>query len=236
MLASIIIPVYNEASTVAELIEKVRAVDIKKEIIVVDDGSTDGSYEVAKALEGDDLKVILHEKNMGKGMALRTGIKHATGDIIIPQDADLELDPNDYHALIKPIVDGRTKVVYGSRILGQGRSQNQSFIYYLGGRFLTVVTNLIYNIKITDEATCYKVFDAKLIKNIKLECEGFEFCPEVTAKLAKLKETIIEVPIKYFPRTTNEGKKVQFKDAIIAVKTLLKYRFKNPRDFLIDKE
>ena len=226
MKLSIIIPAYNEERTIGTIINKVKNVDlkgIKKEIIVVDDGSKDKTAEILKNIKG--IRVITHKKNRGKGYAIRTGIKFATGDIIIIQDADLEYDPNDYYSLIKPIIDGKTKVVYGSRRLLKENVQHAGFSFYLGGLTLTWLANFLYNIKITDEPTCYKVFKSDVLKSIELTCKRFEFCPEVTAKIAKKGIKIYEVPIHYYPRSTKEGKKIKAKDWFEAVWTLLKFRF-----------
>ena len=237
MKLSILIPAYNESKTITELIERVKKVDtgeVKKEIIVIDDGSKDNTREIVKNIK--DIKLIAQPKNMGKGMAIRTGISHATGDIIIIQDADLEYEPNDYYKLITPILKGESKVVYGSRVLHQRqRERNEEFLkgkhlrayqaFYLGGRVLTLLANLLYGANITDEPTCYKVFDAKLLKSIPLNCTGFEFCPEITAKIAKRGIRIMELPTPYYPRSFEEGKKIKYKDGVIAIWTLLKYRF-----------
>jgi len=234
---SIIIPSYNESKTIGELIDIIKKVDtkdIEKEIIIVDDGSTDNTADIVKNIRG--IKLIKHIKNQGKGAAIRTGIKYATGDIIIIQDADLEYDPNDYYKLIKPIIDGKTKVVYGSRFLSKiQKEKNINFLKikhkkayslaYLGGRFLTHLANLLYRGNITDEPTCYKVFKTDVLKNINLKCKRFEFCPEVTAKVLKKGYKITELPIPYRPRSFEEGKKIKFRDGIEAVWALIKYKF-----------
>ncbi len=225
MKLSIIIPSYNEESTILDLIDIVKRQDIGKiikEIIVVDDGSKDNTYNLLKTIDG--IKLVKHDKNFGKGRAIRTGLEKSTGDIILIQDADLELSPSDYPALIKPIIDGKAEVVYGSRILG--KNIKHSLLYYTGGRIITFVANLLYGINITDEPIGYKVFKADLLKKLNLECNRFEFCPEVTAKIAKKKIKIHEVPVKYNPRTVSEGKKLRFNDGIQAILTLIKYRFK----------
>ncbi len=226
MKLSIIIPVYNEKKTLPKLLKKVENVKgINKEIIIVDDGSRDGTRDFLNKVKRK-YKVIFHEKNQGKGMAIRTGLKHATGDIVIIQDADLEYDPNDYHKLIKPIVEGKAKVVYGSRRLQKQKEEYANIGFYIGGIGLNFIANLLYpNLHITDEATCYKVFKADVIKNLNLKCKRFEFCPEVTAKLAKRKIKIMEIPISYHPRSVEEGKKINWKDGLEAVWTLLKYKF-----------
>jgi glycosyltransferase involved in cell wall biosynthesis len=237
MKLSIIIPVYNEEKTIEELISIVKKVDtkdVKKEIIAVDDGSKDNTLNILKRIK--DIKLIVHKRNAGKGAATRTGIKHSTGDIIIIQDADLEYDPNDYYKLIKPIIDSKTKVVYGSRFLSSTQKErNVDFLKikhkkayslaYLGGRFLTYLANFLYRGNITDEPTCYKVFRADVLKSINLRCKRFEFCPEVTAKVLKKGYKIFEIPIPYKPRSFEEGKKINWKDGIQAVWTLIKYRF-----------
>ncbi len=226
MKLSVIMPTYNESETLSAIIEKVQSVAINKEIIIVNDGSTDNTKDVLLNYEKIDNVIVLHhEKNMGKGMAIRTGSKHITGDIVIIQDADLETDPEDYIELVKPIVEKKSVVVYGSRLLKP--KTNCNYKYYIGGRFITLITNILYNQRITDEPTCYKVFDSNLFKSIKLNCTGFEFCPEITAKVSKRGIKIIERPINYYPRTFEEGKKLRISDGIIALWTLIKYRFVN---------
>ena len=226
MKLSIVIPVYNEEKTVKIIIDKVRKADIasvKKEIVVVDDGSSDRTAEILSREQG--IKLLKHGKNKGKGAAIRTGIKNATGDIIIIQDADLEYDPNDYMKLISPIMKGEASVVYGSRNLNSKNKMHSKRSFYIGGIILTMITNLLYNTKLTDESTCYKVFKRGIIKSINLECDRFEFCPEVTAKVAKKGIKILEVPITYTPRHFDEGKKIKWSDGVAAIQTLLKYRF-----------
>ncbi len=226
MKLSVIIPVYNEQATIGKIIEVVKKADIgsvKKEIVVVDDGSSDGTLEKLKGIR--DIKLIAHKKNSGKGAAIRTGIKHTTGDIIIIQDADLEYDPNEYSMLIKPIIEGKAKVVYGSRRLNKKNVPYSGLSFFIGGHSLTFLANLLYNAKITDEPTCYKVFRADILKGMKLKCSRFEFCPEVTAKVAKQGIRIHEVPISYYPRSVEEGKKIKWRDGFEAVWTLLRYRF-----------
>lgn len=221
MKLSVFIPVYNEAKTVAEIIRRVKAVPIEKEIIVVDDGSSDGSGEIIERIPG--LKFLRHTTNRGKGLAIRTALKQAVGDIVIIQDADLEYDPYDYLKLIEPIDQGLSQVVYGSRNLG--KNESGPIIYKWGGIFLSCLANFLYNIKITDEATGYKMIKTDLLKSLKLECERFEFCPEVTAKIGKKKYKIIEVPIFYKPRSLSVGKKIRLKDGLVAIWTLIKYKF-----------
>ena len=221
-----IIPVYNEKKTLPKLLKKIEGVkSINKEIIIVDDGSEDSTRDFLKKVK-DKYKVIFHEKNKGKGTAIRTGLKHATGDIVIIQDADLEYDPNDYNKLIKPIIEGKANVVYGSRRLQKQKEEYANIGFYIGGITINLIANILYpNLHITDEATCYKVFKADVIKNLNLKCKRFEFCPEVTAKLAKRKIKIMEIPISYHPRSVEEGKKINWKDGIEAIWTLLKYKF-----------
>ncbi|MBU2568394.1 MAG: glycosyltransferase family 2 protein [Elusimicrobia bacterium] len=223
MKLSIIIPVYNEKETVLKLLERVRAVPIDKEIIIVDDGSDDATREILKKIAADGgVKVIFHERNMGKGSAIRTGLKEVTGDIVLVQDADMEYDPADYPKLIEPIISGKAMVVYGSRILG--KAPTRSLIFHYGVKFLSFLTNVLYKSNISDEATCYKVFHISALKSIELKCRRFEFCPEVTAKILKNGHKIYEVPVSYYPRTYREGKKINWKDGLAAIWTLIKYR------------
>ncbi len=225
---SVIIPVYNEEKTVKEIVQRVMAVNVPKEIIIVDDYSSDKTREILKELKNNKIKIILQDKNYGKGYAIRTGLNYATGDIVIIQDADREYDPEDYPKLIKPIVEGKTKVVYGTRF-PKGCKTPSIFTnkFFLANRVLTWASNLLYNAHITDEPTCYKVFASEVIKNLNLKCERFEFCPEVTAKVRKSGNEILEVPISYHPRNEDEGKKIKWKDGLEAIWTLIKYRFVN---------
>ncbi len=227
MKISIIMPVYNEAKTISRIIQKVMAVRLNKELIIVDDGSNDGTQDFLKVIKHPNIKVIFHHNNKGKGYAIRTALARVTGNIVIIQDADLEYNPEDYHKLIKPVLDGKSKVVYGSRFTRKNPYPYHLDKFYLATRILTFLTNLLYSSKITDESTCYKVFDAKLLKSIKLECKRFEFCPEITAKVLKKKLKIIEVPISYSPRTPKQGKKINWKDGFQAFWALIKYRFKD---------
>jgi len=225
MRVSIIIPVFNERVNIANLISKVKLVKIpaEKEIIVVDDCSNDGTIEILNGIQG--IKLFFHKKNVGKGGALKTGIRNSAGDIIIIQDADLEYSPDDYNDLIQPIIREKTKVVYGSRILKKNKQGN--FYYFFGGKMVTFFTNLLYNSKLTDEPTCYKIFH-KDIRNILINAEanGFEWEPEVTAKILRKGYKILEIPISYFPRSKKEGKKIKLRDGFIAIKTLFKWKFK----------
>lgn len=229
---TVIIPAYNEIATIKEIIKQVKAVKIPKEIIIVDDCSTDGTREFLKNLRDSQIKTFFHKENHGKSRALRTGIKEAKGDIIIIQDADLEYNPQDYYHLIKPIQEGGFKVVYGTRFPRQKGHpsllhpyQKLSNQFYFGNKILTTLANVIYKANITDEPTCYKVFDAKVLKSINLRSERFEFCPEVTAKVRKKGHKIYELPISYNPRSIEEGKKINWKDGVEAIWTLIKYRF-----------
>jgi dolichol-phosphate mannosyltransferase len=225
MKLSVIIPVYNERGTLPTILERVRAVPIEKELVIVDDGSTDGSREwLQENVQGENEKVVLHPENMGKGSAIRTAIPHVTGDAVIIQDADLEYDPMDWLSLIRPIEDGSAQVVYGSRTLGKSEGIS-SWSFYLGGLLLSALATVLYGVRITDEPTCYKMFKTEVLKSIPLVCTGFEFCPEVTAKVLRRKIKIVELPIKYSPRKVTEGKKIKFRDGIIAIRTLIRYRF-----------
>ena len=227
MKLSIVMPVFNERETLSEILGQVRAVElpgVEKEILVVEDGSTDGSGEIlAEEAQAGDLLVFYHEQNRGKGAAVRTAIEHATGDVIVIQDADLEYDPRDYPKLIQPIMERRVTVVYGSRFLGPRKAM--MFWHMLGNKLLTLTTNVLYNAILSDMETCYKCFRADVIKDIPLRSRRFDFEPEVTAKVLKRGHRIFEVPISYYGREYYEGKKIGWKDAPIAFWTLLKYRF-----------
>jgi len=224
MKLSVIIPVYNEKATIQEILKQVRAVNLAHEIIIVDDGSTDGTRALLKAEEQQPgTTVIYHEHNQGKGAAVRTGFDRATGDIYLIQDADLEYDPRDYPMLLRPIEEGRVKVVYGSRFLGPRKAM--LFWHMLGNKFLTLLTNVLYNTILSDMETCYKVFRADVVKGIPLRSRRFEFEPEITAKVLKRGHRIFEVPISYYGREYAEGKKITWREGPKAVWTLIKYRF-----------
>ena len=226
---SILMPVYNEAGTIKEIIARVHAITIpgaSKELIIVDDGSTDGTRELLQEMPVTETqKIYFHAHNMGKGAALRTGLTYATGDIILIQDADLEYDPGEYPELLKPILEGRADVVYGSRMTGAKVRRDFHFLHFVGNKFLTLLTNILYNTILTDMETCYKVFRADVIKNVQIKSNRFNFEPEITAKILKRKYKLYEMPISYYGRDFSEGKKITWRDGFSAVWTLIKYRF-----------
>jgi len=225
MKISILIPVYNEAKTIEEICRRVQAVRVADEILVVDDGSTDSTREVLSKLDGQGIiRVVYHEKNQGKGAAVRTAIKHSSGDVLIIQDADLEYDPRDIPALLIPIHEKVADVVYGSRFLGAAR-RPILFWNMVANKILTLVTNVLYNNILTDMETGYKVFRREVVADMPLHARRFEFEPEFTAKVLKRKVRIFEVPITFNPRDYSEGKKIKMQDAFIAMWTLFKYRF-----------
>jgi glycosyltransferase involved in cell wall biosynthesis len=222
---SVIVPVFNERNTVAEIVRQMRAVDlsVEREIVIVDDGSGDGTRDVLSQLADSTVHVVLHPHNRGKGAAIRTGLAQVTGDLVLIQDADLEYDPDDWPKLLAPILKGRAQVVYGSRFTGERR--NMLFLHWIGNRFLSLLTNVLYNTTLSDMETCYKLFDRELIDSIDLRSERFDFEPEVTAKILRRGIRIYEVPISYSGREFDEGKKITWRDGVVAVKTLVKYRF-----------
>lgn len=225
MKFSVIIPVYNEAKTIEEIISRVQATGLVDEILAVDDGSTDGSRELLERLNQEGkITVVFHDHNQGKGKAVRTGIQNASGDLMLIQDADLEYDPREYPNLLRPIQEGIADVVYGSRFLGAGR-RPVLFWNMVANKILTLVTNILYNNILTDMETGYKLFRREVVSNMPLHAHGFEFEPEFTAKILKRKARIYEVPITFNPRDYSEGKKIKMKDAFIAMWTLFKYRF-----------
>jgi glycosyltransferase involved in cell wall biosynthesis len=241
---SIIMPVYNERATLEEIVQRVQATDltvnprstslilpgpvaVEREIIIVDDGSTDGTRNILdewRISPPPNMQIIYHERNSGKGAALRTGFQHATGDLMIVQDADLEYDPRDYVKLLEPLLEGRAPVIYGSRFLGGPRAA-MSLSHTLGNQLLTVITNLLYGTSLSDMETCYKCFRREVIDGITLRSRAFEIEPELTAKILKRGYTIFEVPISYNGRAFHEGKKISWKDGFSAVRTLVRYRF-----------
>lgn len=224
MKISVIIPAYNEVQTIAEIVRRVQAVGVADEIILVDDGSADGTREAMKNLDGRGaVRAIFHERNLGKGAAVRSGIQHARGDVIIIQDADLEYDPRDYEALLRPLREGLADVVFGSRFLG-GARRPVMFWHMVANKILTFITNILYDTILTDMETGYKVFRREVVQDLRLHARRFDFEPEFTAKVLKRKVRIFEVPITFNPRDYYEGKKIGLKDAFQAVWTLLKYR------------
>jgi glycosyltransferase involved in cell wall biosynthesis len=223
MKLSVVIPVYNEKDTIRQIYDAVKAVDLDKEIILVDDCSTDGTREILKSLKDDATRVVLHERNQGKGAALRTGFRNATGDIVIIQDADLEYDPGQYPKLIQPILQGKADVVYGSRFMTGEYRRVLFFWHMVGNKVLTLLSNMFTNLNLTDMETCYKVFRREVLEKIKVEEDRFGFEPEITAKIAKLNVRIYEVGISYSGRTYKEGKKIGWRDGVSALRCILKY-------------
>jgi glycosyltransferase involved in cell wall biosynthesis len=225
-LLSVVVPVFNERNTVAEIIRRIRAVElpVRLEVVVVDDGSSDGSDKVLGALQDSTVRVIRHPGNRGKGAAVRTGIEAAKGDLVLIQDADLEYDPDDWPSLLAPVLKGKARVVYGSRFTGERLNMLPS--HWIGNRLLTLVTNLLYKSTLSDMETCYKLFDRAVLDRITIESDRFEFEPEITAKVLMLGERIYEVPISYAGRELSEGKKITWRDGFGALKTLVRYRFR----------
>jgi len=224
---SVIVPCYNEVQTLEEIIRQVVAVGLAHEIIIVDDGSQDGTRDLLPKIEAaypQQVRVILHEHNQGKGAAISTGFRAATGEVFLIQDADLEYDPRDYPSLLKPIQEGRAKVVYGSRFLG-GPRKTMFFWNMVANKFLTLATNILYNTILSDMETCYKVFRAEVVRDVRIRSRRFDFEPEITAKVLKKGIRIYEVPISYNGREWEEGKKIKWYDAPIALWTLVRYRF-----------
>ena len=221
---SVVIPVFNERNTVGEAIRRVRdaPLPIDREIIVIDDGSDDGTRDILNRLRDSTVRVISYPNNRGKGAAVRRGIEEAKGDVIVVHDADLEYDPRDFGKLLRPLLEGQARVVYGSRFTGERR--NMFFWHWVGNRFLSLVTNVLYNTTLSDMETCYKMFDAELLRSLRLTANRFEFEPEVTAKVLRLGERIWEVPITYAGRELHEGKKITWRDGIPALKILVTTR------------
>jgi len=227
MKLSVVVPVYNERETLPEILERIKQVPFEKEMIIVDDGSTDGTrdllFELAEKRE-EGIRVFFHDKNRGKGAALRTGFREASGDVVIIQDADLEYDPREYPGLLAPILDGRADVVYGSRFLG-GPHRVLFFWHYLGNKMLTLISNVLTNLNLSDMETCYKVFRTDVIKSLQLTANRFDIEPEITVKLAMKGYRIYETPISYSGRDYHEGKKITWRDVFPAVYALIRYRF-----------
>ena len=223
-LLSVIVPVYNERTTLIEIVRRMRAVDLPmdREIVVVDDGSNDGTDKVLSAIEDSTVRVLRHPGNQGKGAAIRSGLAVVRGDLVLIQDADLEYDPEDWPKLLNPVLRGRAKVVYGSRFTGERK--NMLFWHWVGNRFLSLVTNVLYNTTLSDMETGYKLFDRSVIDGITIDSDSFDFEPEITAKVLRRGQRIYEVPISYNGREVDEGKKITWKDGFGALKTLLKYR------------
>ncbi len=226
---SVVMPVYNEKKTLLKVIDKVLKLDIVKELIVVDDCSTDGTRELLKSLKPDDrVKIIFHEKNYGKGAGLRTAFKNISGDVVVIQDADLEYDPSEFVEMIKPIEEGMADVVYGSRLSGGKPQRVHLFWHRVGNDFLTFLTNLLFNSTLSDMETCYKMFKKDVISGIEIKSNGFSVEPEITAKILKNKKLrLYEIPVSYYGRSYNEGKKITWRQGFSAILTLLKYRFVN---------
>ena len=226
MKISVVMPVYNEIGTVEEIVARVQAVSLEKEIIIVDDFSTDGTREHLEKIDQihENVKVLYHDHNQGKGAALRTGFRSATGDVVIIQDADLEYDPKEYPVLLESILDGRADVVYGSRFLG-GPHRVLFFWHYLGNKFLTLISNALTNLNLTDMETCYKVFKREILEDMNLKSNRFGFEPEFTVKIARKNLRIYEVPISYSGRTYAEGKKIGWKDGVKAIFSIFWFRF-----------
>ncbi|HEX9467337.1 MAG TPA: glycosyltransferase family 2 protein [Acidimicrobiia bacterium] len=221
---SVIVPVFDERNTVVEIVRRMRAVElpVDLEIVLVDDGSTDGTSDVLTQLADSTVRVVTHDENRGKGAAVRSGLEHVTGDLVLVQDADLEYDPADWPKLLNPLLRGKAVVVYGSRFTGERR--NMLFLHWVGNRLLSLVTNVLYNTTLSDMETCYKLFDRRVLDDITLRAQRFEFEPEVTAKILRRGIRIYEVPISYTGREFHEGKKITWRDGFVALWTLVKYR------------
>ena len=225
MKLSVLMPVYNEARTIDEVLRQVALIPVEKEILVVDDGSTDATREILRAKEGHDgIRVILHDRNRGKGKALATALSQARGEILIIQDADLEYDPADYPALLRPIEMGRADVVYGSRFRGSAENRVQNFWHTAGNRALTLISNVVTDLNLTDMATCYKAFHRRVVPALDLQESGFGVDAEITVKVARGGFRIFEVPVSYFARSRAEGKKIRLRDGLSALAALMKYR------------
>jgi glycosyltransferase involved in cell wall biosynthesis len=226
---SVIVPVFNERHTVAEILRRMRrvALPVDLEVVVVDDASSDGTEKVLGALEDSTVRVVRHPVNQGKGAAVRTALGYVRGDLVMVQDADLEYDPEDWPKLLAPLLKGRARVVYGSRFTGERK--NMLFWHWVGNRFLSLVTNVLYNTTLSDMETCYKCFDRQVIEGLTIESDRFEFEPEITAKVLRRGHRIYEVPISYTGRELHEGKKITWRDGITALWTLVRYRLRRPQ-------
>ncbi|HEX3454950.1 MAG TPA: glycosyltransferase family 2 protein [Gaiellaceae bacterium] len=222
---SVIVPVYDERNTVVEIVRRMRSVTLPVglQIVIVDDGSSDGTRDVLRHLGDSTVSVVMHDRNRGKGAAIRTGLQHVTGDLVLIQDADLEYDPEDWPKLLAPILRGKAQVVYGSRFTGERR--NMLVLHWLGNRFLSVITNVLYDTTLSDMETCYKLFERDVLRGITIRASRFEFEPEITAKVLRKGIRIYEVPISYAGREVDEGKKITWRDGFLALWTLVKYRF-----------
>jgi glycosyltransferase involved in cell wall biosynthesis len=224
-LLSVIVPVFNERTTVAEVIRRIRSVELplEREVVVVDDGSSDGTDKILGALGDSTVRVLSHHANAGKGAAIRTGMEAVRGDLVLIQDADLEYDPEDWPKLLDPILRGKARVVYGSRFTGERK--NMLPLHWIGNRFLSLVTNVLYSSTLSDMETCYKLFDRSVLEGITVESDRFDFEPEITAKILRRGFRIYEVPISYAGREAAEGKKITWRDGFGALRALIKYRF-----------
>ncbi len=226
MKLSVVMPVFNEVRTIEEIVARVQSAAFEKEIVIIDDCSTDGTVDLLRKIadQSENIKVFYHDRNRGKGAALRTGFAEVRGDIVIIQDADLEYDPREYPKILEPILDGRADVVYGSRFLG-GPHRVMFFWHYVGNQFLTLLSNMMSNLNLTDMETCYKAFRKEVLKDLTLKSDRFGFEPEFTIKIAKRKFRIYEVPISYSGRTYEEGKKINWKDGVAAIISIIRFRF-----------
>jgi glycosyltransferase involved in cell wall biosynthesis len=226
MKLSVVMPVFNEVRTIEEIVARVRSAPFEKEIVIIDDCSTDGTVDLLRKIanQSENIKVFYHARNRGKGAALRTGFGQVSGDIVIIQDADLEYDPREYPRILEPILDGRADVVYGSRFLG-GPHRVMFFWHYAGNQFLTLLSNMLSNLNLTDMETCYKAFRKEVLKDLTLKSDRFGFEPEFTLKVARRKFRIYEVPISYSGRTYEEGKKINWKDGVAAIFSIIRFRF-----------